>query len=471
MAKNTRRKVPHRGRRKKKGFATWWMGKKIGVILGGTFLTVALIGGVIVASKMNKLEKVSLDTDKLNISDEVQHEEGYTNVALFGLDSRENDLGKGNRSDTIMIASLNNDTKEVKLVSIYRDTLLQLDDGSYNKANAAYSFGGPEGAISLINKNLDMNIEKYVTVNFNALVDVIDAVGGLDIDLTHDEVVHMNNYCVETSKVTGKDYDKIEPEVEGTYHLNGVQAVSYARIRYTTGGDFKRAERQRLVLQKIADKAQNMSVATVNKIIDSVFPQISTNFTLTEMIGYAKNLTKYKLGDSIGFPYENTTDMLNNVGSVVIPNTLSSNVTEVHQFLFGSDGYSVSSTVSEIESGITAKAADKAKEGITIEDDEVPGTKNYSTGTTGNTTTGQTTSGSGTSGRTYRSTTGSYSGTTSGTGSGTSGGTTGGTGSGTTGGTSSGTGSGTNSGTTGGTGSGTTGETTGETGGTTDGTE
>ena len=138
----------------------------------------------------------------------------------------------------------------------------------------------------------------------------------------------MNNYCVETSKVTGKSYEKIEPEVEGTYHLNGVQAVSYSRIRYTEGGDFKRAERQRLVLQKIADKAQNMSVGTVNKIIDSVFPQISTNFTLAEMIGYAKNLTKYKLGDSIGFPAENTTDMLNEVGSVVIPKTLSSNVLE-----------------------------------------------------------------------------------------------------------------------------------------------
>ena len=457
MARDTRRKVRHRGRRKKKGFASWSIGKKIGAILGGTFLTVAVIGGVIVASKMNKLDTVSLDTDKLNISDEVQHEEGYTNVALFGLDSRENDLGKGNRSDTIMIASLNNDTKEVKLVSIYRDTLLQLDDGSYNKANAAYSFGGPEGAISLINKNLDMNIEKYVTVNFNALVDVIDAVGGLDLDLTHDEVVHMNNYCVETSKVTGKDYEKIEPEVEGTYHLNGVQAVSFSRIRYTEGGDFKRAERQRMVLQKIADKAQNMSVGTVNKIIDSVFPQISTNFTLTEMIGYAKNLTKYKLGDSIGFPSENTTDMLNNVGSVVVPNTLSSNVTEVHQFLFGSDGYSVSSTVSEIENGIAEKASDKAKEGTTIEDDEVPGTKNYSPATTNNTSSGQTTNRTGTTNRT----TGTTSGTTSG---GTTSGTTGGT---TSGGTTSGTTGGTASG---GTTSGTTGGTTGETGGTTGGT-
>ena len=96
------------------------------------------------------------------------------------------------------------------------------------------------------------------------------------------------------------------------------------------------------------------------------------------MIGYAKNLTKYKLGDSIGFPAENTTDMLNEVGSVVIPKTLSSNVLEVHKFLFGSDGYSVSSTIEGIESGITAKASDKAKSGTTIEDDETPGSKGYS---------------------------------------------------------------------------------------------
>lgn len=452
MARNTKRKVRRRGRRKKRGFASWSFGKKIGAVLGGTFLAVAVIGMVILASKMNKLKSVKLNTDKLNISDEVQHEEGYTNVALFGLDSRENDLGKGNRSDTIMIASLNNDTKEVKLVSIYRDTLLELDDGSYNKANAAYAFGGPEGAVSLINRNLDMNIEKYVTVNFNALVDVIDAVGGLDLELTHDEVGHMNNYCVETSKVTGKSYEKIEPEVEGTYHLNGVQAVSYSRIRYTAGGDFKRAERQRLVLEKIADKVQNMSVGTVNKIIDSVFPQISTNFTLAEMIGYAKNLTKYKLGDSIGFPADNTTDMLNEVGSVVIPDTLSSNVMEVHKFLFGNDGYTVSSTITSVENGIAEKSSDKAKSGSAVDDDEVPSSAGYkstysnsTSGTTGNTsgttgsgygtttgTTGGYSSGSATGSGTTTGTTGSSYGTTGGNYGTTTGGTTGGTTSGTT---------------------------------------
>lgn len=460
MARNTKRKVRRRGRRKKRGFASWSLGKKIGAVLGGTFLAVAVIGMVILASKMNKLKSVKLNTDKLNISDEVQHEEGYTNVALFGLDSRENDLGKGNRSDTIMIASLNNDTKEVKLVSIYRDTLLELDDGSYNKANAAYAFGGPEGAVSLINRNLDMNIEKYVTVNFNALVDVIDAVGGLDLELTHDEVGHMNNYCVETSKVTGKSYEKIEPEVEGTYHLNGVQAVSYSRIRYTAGGDFKRAERQRLVLQKIADKVQNMSVGTVNKIIDSVFPQISTNFTLAEMIGYAKNLTKYKLGDSIGFPADNTTDMLNEVGSVVIPDTLSSNVMEVHKFLFGNDGYTVSSTITSVENGIAEKSSDKAKSGSAVDDDEVPSSAGYKS-TYSNSTSGTTGNTSGTTGSGYGTTTGTTGGYSSGsaTGSGTTTGTTGSS-YGTTGG---------NYGTT--TGGTTTGTTSGTTTETTDGTE
>lgn len=460
MARNTKRKVRRRGRRKKRGFASWSLGKKIGAVLGGTFLAVAVIGMVILASKMNKLKSVKLNTDKLNISDEVQHEEGYTNVALFGLDSRENDLGKGNRSDTIMIASLNNDTKEVKLVSIYRDTLLELDDGSYNKANAAYAFGGPEGAVSLINRNLDMNIEKYVTVNFNALVDVIDAVGGLDLELTHDEVVHMNNYCVETSKVTGKSYEKIEPEVEGTYHLNGVQAVSYSRIRYTAGGDFKRAERQRLVLQKIADKVQNMSVGTVNKIIDSVFPQISTNFTLAEMIGYAKNLTKYKLGDSIGFPADNTTDMLNEVGSVVIPDTLSSNVMEVHKFLFGNDGYTVSSTITSVENGIAEKSSDKAKSGSTVDDDEVPDSAGYKS-TYSNSTSGTTGNTSGTTGSGYGTTTGATGGYSSGsaTGSGTTTGTTGSS-YGTTGGNYGTTTGGTTGGTTTGTTSGTTTETT-----------
>ena len=358
-------------RRRKHGFASWSIGKKLGVILGGTFAAVAATGVVLVASKMTKIETTELDTDKLNIAETSEEQEtGYLNVALFGLDSREGDLGKGNRSDTMMIASLNKATGEVKLVSVYRDTLLELDDGSYNKANAAYAFGGPEGAISMINRSMDMDISKYVAVNFNALVDVIDALGGLDITLTDAEVVHMNNYCVETSKVTGADYTKIEPEVAGTYHLNGVQAVSYSRIRYTGGGDFERTSRQRHVLELIAEKAQSASFSTLNKIIDKVFPQVSTNFTIAEMIAYAKDIAKYKLGDSMGFPDNNSFDMLDVVGSVVIPETLTSNVEDVHKFLFGDDGYTISSNITDIEAGIREKCTHKATSDSEIESDD-----------------------------------------------------------------------------------------------------
>ena len=335
MARNTGKKVRRRGRRRKRGFATWSIGKKIGAVLGGTLLGVVVIGSVILASKMNKLSSVKLDTDKLNISDEVKHEKGYTNVALFGLDSRENDLGKGNRSDTIMIVSLNQETYEVKMVSVYRDTFMRLKDGSYNKANAAYSYFGPDGGVALLNENMDMNIEKYVSVNFNALVDVIDAVGGMDLELTDAEVVHMNNYCVETSEVTGKSYKKIEPEVGGSYHLNGVQAVSYARIRYTDGGDAQRTVRQRIVLLNIMQKLQQMDLTTINKIADSVFPQIATNFSFTEILNYAKDFQKYKVGETLGFPNTRYSKMLSGVGSTEIADTLASNVAEVHQFLFG----------------------------------------------------------------------------------------------------------------------------------------
>ena len=342
-------------RRRKHGFASWSIGKKLGVILGGTFAAVAATGVVLVASKMTKIETTELDTDKLNIAETSEEQEtGYLNVALFGLDSREGDLGKGNRSDTMMIASLNKATGEVKLVSVYRDTLLELDDGSYNKANAAYAFGGPEGAISMINRSMDMDISKYVAVNFNALVDVIDALGGLDITLTDAEVVHMNNYCVETSKVTGADYTKIEPEVAGTYHLNGVQAVSYSRIRYTEGGDFQRTSRQRLVIEKIAEEAKKADLSTINKIIDAVFPEITTSFTSGEIVKMSAGLLRYSIGDNGGFPMDNETpDLIPGYqGSYVVPKGLEENVIKLHKFLFPDEDYTPTDTLKEISDHI-----------------------------------------------------------------------------------------------------------------------
>ena len=184
-----------------------------------------------------------------------------------------------------MIASLNRETLEVKVSSVYRDTLLQLNDGSLNKANSAYSFGGPEGAIAMLNENLDMDIQHYVTVNFNSLIDVIDAVGGVDINVTEEEIPYVNAYAVEIIEVTGRQSPGVsEP---GLQTLNGLQATAYARIRYTAGDDFKRTERQRAVLTEVIRKLQGASLSQINKIIDKVFPEVSTNFTLTEILNYA----------------------------------------------------------------------------------------------------------------------------------------------------------------------------------------
>ena len=216
---------------------------KIAIGLCVFLLLIVFAAIAVVYAKMNKLDFVPLDPDKLSINDGYEYDEtGYLNVALFGLDTRENDEEMGSRSDTIIIASLNRETKEVKMSSVYRDTYLQMDDRSYNKANAAYSFGEEEEAVAMLNRNLDMDIDHYITVDFSALVDVIDALDGIDVEVTEEEIPYLNNYSVEIIKNTGVDtWAVTEP---GYQHLTGVQATAYARIRYTEGDDFRRTERQ-----------------------------------------------------------------------------------------------------------------------------------------------------------------------------------------------------------------------------------
>ena len=402
MAKQRRsnRKV-HRGRRKKRGFSTWSLGKKIGVIFVSMLLVIVIGGGAAAAayvtSKMDKMEVEQLDANKLEINQEVEHKTGYLNVALFGVDSRELSLGKGTRSDTIIVASLNQETGEIKLCSVYRDSLLQQSDGSYNKANAAYSFGGVEGAVALLNKNLDMNIEHYVTVNFNALSDVVDALGGLDIEMTHTEAELTNGYFEEVAKVTGREFEMVDG-YEGLIHVNGGQATAFCRIRYTQGDDFKRTERQRLVIEKIVEKLQSANLATINKIIDDVFDEVGTNFTLPEILSYAKDFKSYKLGETTGFPYNVSTGTLSGIGSTVIPTSLTSDVQQLHQFFFGDDGYTPSETVQNIEAGIK-KATDvgkgTTKDNDSYYDDSSNSSSKGSSGSSSNKSSGASSRGSG----------------------------------------------------------------------------
>lgn len=341
--------------------------RRIGILVAEVIILSVLCVFAYATVKMDKLDFNFLDEDKL----EVYKDTGpYTNIALFGLDAREGEsIESGVRSDSMMIASINNETNEVKVVSIFRDTLLKQQDGTFDKANAAYSYGGPQEAIALLNRNLDLDIKNYMSVDFKALSDVIDALGGMELELTAEEVVHMNNYCVETSEVTGKDYERIEPEVAGTYHLNGVQATSYARIRATAGGDYKRAERQQLVIEKIVEKAQKANLKTLDKIIDVVFPQVSTSFSSKDLIGIAANALSYQLGETQGFPYSIAdTDVVDGYeGSYVVPSDFDGDVKKLHEFLFNEKDYQVSDTVKEISHEIDVMSGAIVEDGYTDE--------------------------------------------------------------------------------------------------------
>ncbi len=324
--------------------------KRILLFVGELLILLLLIGGLFVYgqidSRLNQIDGEELENVEMNV---VASEKmtGYQNIALFGVDSRGEGSDMGvNNSDTIIIASINNDTKAVKLVSIYRDTLLNIGNSSYQKANAAYMAGGASQAVSMLNTNLDLQIQDYVTVDMNALVKVIDLLGGLTIEMTADEVVHMNNYCVETSEITGQDYTRIEPEVAGVYDLNGVQATSYARIRYTAGLDFERTERQRLILQKLVQKAKKSSLGTLSSIMDEVFPLVKTSLSKSQIFDMGAGMLSYTFDETCGFPYEHTDKTIEGKGDVVLPNTLYTNVKELHKFLFADDTYNPSDVVS-----------------------------------------------------------------------------------------------------------------------------
>ena len=325
------------------------------IVLVLIIILVGIIGFTyfFVTSKLNKIQKVDIDVSQLDISEEVeQNLSGYRNIALFAIDSRSNeDYGEGNRSDGIIIASINNDTKEVKLASVYRDTYVQIEGHGLDKITHAYSYGEAPLAISTLNTNLDLNIKEFVTVNFDAVAEAINELGGVTITVDSQEVNYINQYIKETSKVTGISTNQLS--APGTLTLDGVQAVAYARIRYTEGGDYKRAERMRTVVEATFDKLKTKSLTEINSFVDNILPKIYTNISTNDMIAMIPDLTKYKVSDSIGWPYETKGITMN--AWYGIPVTLESNVTRLHQELFGEQDYTPSETVKNISNQIITK--------------------------------------------------------------------------------------------------------------------
>lgn len=318
----------------------------------------------VITATTREIERTNIDTEKIVINDEVvetktekKQEEvkvskGYRNIALFGVDARDGNLGKGSRSDTIMIASINLDTHEIKLISVYRDTYLNLGNDSYNKCNGAYARGGPEQAITMLNMNMDMDITDYVTVGFSGLIEAIDALGGIEIEVTEAEINHLNNYQLCMAEEMGVDY--IPVTETGKQTLNGMQATAYCRIRYTKGDDFKRAERQRDVLGAMIIKAKDASLTSLKDAVTAVLPSINTSLSVNEIISVLGTVAEYNVVASEGFPFANerAPATVGSKGACIVPTTLEENVLLLHELLYENESYMPSKQVKSISSEI-----------------------------------------------------------------------------------------------------------------------
>lgn len=322
---------------------------------------VVLLAALVSVWTITKMDKVKINPEDIAVNPEVEENtemKGYRNIALFGVDSRTGKLGKGNRSDTVMIASINQDTGDVKLVSVYRDTYLNLGTDAYNKANAAYAQGGPEQAINMLNMNFDLNIQEYVTVGFDALIETIDALGGIQIDVHENEIEHLNNY--QRSMFSEDENDALNENIvkvtkPGLQTLNGLQATAYCRIRYV-GDDFGRAERQRKVLLACLDKAKQANPATLVEILNKVLEHVYTNIGVEEMASVLKDVASYEVVAQDGIPFESarTTGTVGKKGSCVIPVDLAENVTLLHEFLFDVTDYVPSEQVQQYSQKISS---------------------------------------------------------------------------------------------------------------------
>lgn len=318
-------------------------------------LGLGVAGYTFVNGKIGKMQKENIDTTAVGINEETKQElKGYRNIALLGIDSRADDYGLGNRSDCMMIASINQETNEIKLISVYRDTYVYvMENGTkrLDKITHAYSYGGAQNTLKSLNEAMDLNITEFVTVNFDAVIAAVDSLGGVYIDIDKSEIKYVNDYIDATSESSGVKSSHITHS--GRQKLDGVQAVSYTRVRYTAGGDYKRTERMRTVVEAMLSKAKTLNVGQLNSFADTILPKIRTNISTSEIWGLIPKLALFKVTESIGWPYDTKGITLDRWYGV--PVTLQSNVERLHKEAFEQEDYEASDTVKEMSAAIVKK--------------------------------------------------------------------------------------------------------------------
>ena len=251
----------------------------LGVIISILLVT---IGGIYYYGNhlFNKIEKIEIDKSDVGIKDEVEeklsaYSDSVINIALFGIDAEDGGVG---RSDSIIIATIDTTHKKFKLTSIMRDSYVTIEGHGDDKINHAYAFGGPQLAIKTLNENFDLNIDDFVAVNFTTLPKIIDMLGGVTIDITSEEVSHIPG--IDTA---------------GTYTLTGEQALAYSRIRYASGGDYVRTDRQRTVLSKVFEKILSINFTQYPSLLSEILPMVQTNLDYSEILNLGNEVLKMEV--------------------------------------------------------------------------------------------------------------------------------------------------------------------------------
>lgn len=298
-----------------------------------------------------EMKEVTVNQDLPEVA--TQNMKGYWTIAVFGVDARDNAIKKDTNADVNIICSINLENGEIKLVSVYRDSYLNIsqEKGSYNKINQAYFLGGPAQAMTALNRNLDLNITDYITFNWKAVAQGIDILGGVDVELSKAEFYYINSFITETVKATGIGSTQLTHA--GMNHLDGVQAVAYGRLRLMDT-DYARTERQRKIISLAFEKAQKADFQTLYRLIGTVFPNTYTSLWVDDLVNNAKNISKFHLVDTTGFPQARGEANMGKRGSVVVPATLESNVKLLHEFLYDEIDYEPSETVKKIGEKISA---------------------------------------------------------------------------------------------------------------------
>lgn len=342
---------------------TWKMIlKKAGLICLSTILFAlcsVLIYITKVTGSVQRLEKdpeLPVMTVNANLDESTQEKlEGYWTVAMFGVDSRDSLVGSGTNADAQIICSINRATGDIRLVSVFRDTYLLNDlvSGSYGKVNQSYFLKGAAGNAAVLGTNLDITIDDYVAFNWKAVADAINLLGGIELELTKAEYFYMNAFITETAAATGVSSAHLDGP--GIQHLDGVQAVAYMRLRLMDT-DFRRTERQREVIGKVLEKAKSADFTTLLQVIDAVVPQIGVTLDVDDLVEIAGNIKKYHISETTGFPFDREEANMGKKGACVIPNTLESNVEQLHRFLYDDADYTCSDQVKEISREIIKDA-------------------------------------------------------------------------------------------------------------------